>query len=650
MEVLYDISILSWNIRGAQNCIAKRHLKDMIRKYNPTFLSILETHTSFSRLSSFWINNGYSPIHIVEASGHSGGIWLLQQTTSNITANVLEANNYSVTFTVNLGAASTTCTCVYASPTSTLRPNFWSYLTNLSHTITGSWMLIGDFNETLLPSDQRGGIFHHNRAALFSNLLDSCNLMDLTTTGGRFTWHRNQNGVRILSKKLDRGLANVDWRLSFPEAFIEVLCRLHSDHNPLLLRFGGLPLARGPRPFRFEAAWIDHKDYMDLVYHSWNSSNHHTVTALKTVRENSIKFNKDVFGNIFQRKRIVENRLKGVQAYLERVDSARHSILEKELQQEYNHILFQEEMFWYQKSRDKWIQFGDKNSSFFHAQTIIRRKKNRIHRLQLPDGTWTSDCTILQDEAQKYFKTLFAGTQPHYNRTFTTGPLTTIDEAGKLSLTAPVTKGEVFAALNSMKPYKAPGPDGFQCIFFKQYWHIVGDDIFHLVQSAFQTGHFDSEISDTLIALIPKNDTPSTYKYFRPISLCNIIYKIITKVLVHRLRPILNDIIGPFQSSFLPGRGTSDNSIVLQEIIHFMRKTKRKKGFAAYKLDLEKAFDNVNWDFLTLCLQDFGFPDITIKLIMHCVSSSTFSILWNGNKLPPFKPSHGLRQGDPLSP
>jgi hypothetical protein len=70
----------------------------------------------------------------------------------------------------------------------------------------------------------------------------------------------------------------------------------------------------------------------------------------------------------------------------------------------------------------------------------------------------------------------------------------------------------------------------------------------------------------------------------------------------------------------------------------------------ALKLDLEKAFDNVNWDFLQNCLHDFDFPDITIKLIMHCVSSSTFSILWNGNKMPPFKSSHGLRQGDPLSP
>jgi len=113
---------------------------------------------------------------------------------------------------------------------------------------------------------------------------------------------------------------------------------------------------------------------------------------------------------------------------------------------------------------------------------------------------------------------------------------------------------------------------------------------------------------------------------------------------------MLDQIIGPFQSSFLPGRSTSDNAIILQEVVHTMRKSKRKKGDVVYKLDLEKAYDNVSWDFLKSCLEDFGFPTLTINLIMHCVTSSSLSLIWNGNRLPSFIPTKGLRQGDPLSP
>jgi len=168
-------------------------------------------------------------------------------------------------------------------------------------------------------------------------------------------------------------------------------------------------------------------------------------------------FNHEVFGNIFQRKKLVESRLKGIQNYLERVDSLRHTLLEKELQQEYNHILFQEEMLWYQKSHEKWVKFGDKNSTFFHTQTIIRRKKNKIHRLQLPNGNWTTDSDILQDEAHKFFKNFFTSTQPSHNRNFSVDNHPTIDNLTMNSLTKPVTKSEVL----TMKPYKAPGLDGF---------------------------------------------------------------------------------------------------------------------------------------------------------------------------------------------
>lgn len=108
-----------------------------------------------------------------------------------------------------------------------------------------------------------------------------------------------------------------------------------------------------------------------------------------------------------------------------------------------------------------------------------------------------------------------------------------------------------------------------------------------MVKDAFSSGKIDPALTDTLIALIPKVDSPKSFKEFRPISLCNTVYKILTKVLVQRIRPILSNLIGPFQSSFLPGRGTTDNAIVLQEIVHAMRKSKKKKGEVAYKIDLE---------------------------------------------------------------
>lgn len=153
------------------------------------------------------------------------------------------------------------------------------------------------------------------------------------------------------------------------------------------------------------------------------------------------------------------------------------------------------------------------------------------------------------------------------------------------------------------------------------------EDIFSLISDAFSTGYFDPMLAEMVIALIPKVECPSTFKEFRSISLCNTLYKLITRVLVNRLRPMLDSIISPLQSSFIPKRGTCDNAIILQEISYMMHKLKKKKGEVAFKIDLQKAYDHVNWKYLEGCLADFGFPQLIIKLIMHCVSSSSLSLI-----------------------
>lgn len=133
--------------------------------------------------------------------------------------------------------------------------------------------------------------------------------------------------------------------------------------------------------------------------------------ALSNVKKESIKFNKDVFGNIFANKRRLESRLLGIQRVLERVDSAYLTKLQKELSAKYEHTLFQEKALWFQKSREQWIRLGGRDTRFFHTQTFAKRKRNKVHSLNLPFGIWCTDPDILQVETVNYFKNLFCNTE-----------------------------------------------------------------------------------------------------------------------------------------------------------------------------------------------------------------------------------------------
>ena len=126
--------------------------------------------------------------------------------------------------------------------------------------------------------------------------------------------------------------------------------------------------------------------------------------------------------------------------------------------------------------------------------------------------------------------------------------------------------------------------------------------------------------------------------------------KIISKVLVGRIRPLLDKLISPCQAAFVPGRRGVDNAIIVQEVIHTIGKTRGKVGYMAFKIDLEKAYDKLEWNFIRSMLFIFNLPENLIEIIMSYITTVTTSILFNGGSLDAFSPSKGIRQGDPLSP
>ena len=226
-----------------------------------------------------------------------------------------------------------------------------------------------------------------------------------------------------------------------------------------------------------------------------------------------------------------------------------------------------------------------------------------------------------------YFTQIYNSTNP-YNfgsileavKTFVTADMNT-------RLSQEFKDDEVVLALHQMYPTKSPGLDDMPALFYLKFWHIVGPKVTKAVLEILNSGHMLRKINYTYIALIPKKGEPKKVTDFRPISLCNVIYKLVSKVIATQLKTILPLVISESQSAFVPGRQITDNVIVAFEVMHHLnRKNKGKMGQMALKLDVSKAYDRVEWPFVKAIMQKMDFNDKWVNLIMECIS--TISIVF----------------------
>jgi hypothetical protein len=172
----------------------------------------------------------------------------------------------------------------------------------------------------------------------------------------------------------------------------------------------------------------------------------------------------------------------------------------------------------------------------------------------------------------------------------------------------------------------------------------VRKDICNAILQFLNNGQFDEEINATNIALVPKKKNPSCVTDFRPISLCNVVYKLIAKVLANHLKRVLGEIISPNQSAFISGRLITDNVLIAFEALHTMdSRLSGKEGYMALKLDMSKAYDRVEWDFLELIMRRLGFDERWVFLVMICVRTVKYSVIINGQAYGEIIPSRGLR-------
>lgn len=223
-----------------------------------------------------------------------------------------------------------------------------------------------------------------------------------------------------------------------------------------------------------------------------------------------------------------------------------------------------------------------------------------------------------------------------------------VDQDSHIQLANDVSADEIRSALFSIPDEKAPGPDGYSQ-FFKRAWSIVGVLLVEAVTECFETGRLLRQWNATTLMMIPKSECAQTVGEFRPIACCNVIYKVISKVLANRLAPILDRIVDKTQSAFVKGRLISDNIHLAEQ---FLRQYERKSVSprCLLKIDIRKAYDSVDWGFMLDVMRGLNFPERFCGWIRECISTPSYSIALNGKVREFFPGMQGLRQGDPLSP
>ncbi|KAJ9543996.1 LOW QUALITY PROTEIN: hypothetical protein OSB04_023703 [Centaurea solstitialis] len=646
------VNILSINMNMLRGEVKRRWTKSIVRRNKCNILCVQETNlqeTDSKVIAGCWGSGNFDFV-TVGSKGRSGGLVTIWDPDLVVKESVVLDRSFLLVKCrwVPLNKSFYIMN-IYAPNSLAGREELWRKLTDVIRSdMSTGWVVCGDFNEVRCPEERRGSAFVSRGADSFNNFIGNLDLVEPRLGGRRFTW---KSGDGLKHSKLDRfllsrGFLNI-W--NNPGAF--ALQSLYSDHNPIVLDSGSHNF--GPVPFKFFNSWLFSDDLEGVIFQSWsNGGDFHSDDSEILMLRKKLWRTKICIKD--WRKAVVESRAKDLEDLkvkhnaLEVLDDALGlSLVEKnEKDLILGKIRDMEErdlMDLKQKAKINWLRNSVENLRFFHSIVNAKRRRSWMHDI-LINGVWITDPNSIKSHVFYFFQAKYKKNSEAI-LSFRSRHIRKISDRQLGFLSAPFSEEEVKLAVCGRE--KAPGPDGFTFAFLRKFWSSISADFFTAVKDFERNPSHVAACNNSFISLIPKVKDPLNLNDYRPIHLMESISKVISKILAEQLKAVVGDVISPVQTAFIQGRQIMDGPLIVNKVVSWAKKA--QKNLVLFKVDFEKAFDNVRWDFLWSIMSQMNFGMVWLSLIKGLICTPKVSVLVNGSPTKQFALEKRVRQGDPLS-
>ena len=531
-------------------------------------------------------------------------------------------------------------------------------------------ILAGDTNICLQELDKKGGrpfhLSHRQARATLLEHMETLNLIDIWRSIHpdikQYTWRQRTTNIAC---RLDLFLISLE--LANNTKYAEISSGFRTDHSFISLKICKKSVDRGPGFFKLNTSLLLDRDYVSkiklLIQNKKTEYQNQLVepdlkweTIKSDIRGETIKYSSIKKRNRDKRLKEIENELQRLEQTRDVSNNFRNINRINELNTERENIYAEKTHGIMTRAKVRWLKDGEKNTKYFiglEKRNFLNKSVTRLINDQ--NETITDFKSILEEQKTFYYNLYKEQEVDLENEDFTNkffiidNDIPILTDENKNICEGGITNEECIDAIKSMDNCKSPGVDGLPAEFYKILWNDISDLVLDSFNYSYQKGELSITQKQSIITLLPKKDKDIRYlKNWRPISLLNTDYKILTKCLANRLKKVLPSIIHQNQTGFLKDRYIGSNIRLLFDIIDQLEED-NSPGII-FSIDFMKAFDTVSWKFLNKCLNFFNFGESFkkwIKILQTDISSCVINTGWSSGF---FKLGRGVRQGCPISP